>query len=56
MTIKLEYLVGSKEMAADFKVNADTRMWNIITKTHPRYRATPGVAGLTELGILRGIK
>lgn len=61
MTIRLEYLKGSKEMAdaSPSLRGVDCRMWNIMTKTHPRYRATLGLAGLQELGIvntLGGIK
>ena len=56
MTIKLEYLKGSKEMSlmSPRLKDIDCRQWNIITKTHPRYRATLGVAGLKELGVIYG--
>lgn len=58
MTIKLEYLKGSKEMASASPrlKDVDCRMWNIMTKTHARYRSTLGLQGLKELGILKGGK
>jgi hypothetical protein len=54
MTVKLEYLVGSREMSdqSPSLKNVDCRMWNIKTKTHPRYQGTFGVAGLKEIGVI----
>jgi hypothetical protein len=58
MTIKLEYLKGSREMSDQNPAlkDVDCRMWDIKTKSHPRYRGTFGLAGLKELGILRRTK
>lgn len=55
MSIHLEYLVGSKEMSAQSPMlsGIDTRMWNIVTRTHPRFRGTFSILGLKELGIVR---
>jgi hypothetical protein len=58
MTIKLEYLKGSREMSemSPRLKHIDCRQWNIVTKSHPRYRATLGLAGLKDLGIVRRTK
>lgn len=58
-TIKLEYLKGSKEMAASFgMVGFDSRLWNVIKPQLPNYNyslgqfPSLGVAGLRDNHLL----